>query len=381
MATTRQALESPELFVPNDDSTGTPPDPRDRLSRNLNRSKIPGLDGIRAVSALTVAAAHADREFLPAGFAVVMFFILSGLLITWLLVREGDRCGSVNLRAFYIRRAFRLLPPLASLIVFTAIFKLPPASTTGLVTAALYCVNYFVAFGGHPFGIGHTWSLAIEEHFYLIWPAVFRRCRERGLLLKGLVAVAIVSALARLALAYGFSQVYAHNATETNATAIAVGCALAVCIRRSPRRLPRFLFHQWLVAPCLIAVAALAQIPKATPAPWATPAVVPLLAIILIQSIAFEWRVLENPAAYFLGRISYSIYLWHLVAIQVAASLLKASPAVLRPALPFYVLISVLLATASHYLIERPAQALGRRLAGAGGQDVGTGMAQPAATC
>jgi hypothetical protein len=156
MATARPLLKSPELCVPNDDSIGTPLDPRDRLARNLNRSKIPGLDGIRAVSALTVAAAHANREFLPAGFAVVMFFILSGLLITWLLLREGDRTGSVNLRAFYIRRAFRLLPPLASLIVCTSIFKRPPASTAGLVTAALYCVNYFVAFGGQPLGIGHT---------------------------------------------------------------------------------------------------------------------------------------------------------------------------------------------------------------------------------
>jgi peptidoglycan/LPS O-acetylase OafA/YrhL len=363
MATARPRLESPELGVPNDDSIATPLDPRDRLARNLNRQKIPGLDGIRAVSALTVAAAHANREFLPAGFAVVMFFILSGLLITWLLLREGDRSGSVNLRAFYIRRAFRLLPPLATLIVVTAIFKRPPASTTGLVTAALYCVNYFVAFGGQPLGIGHTWSLAIEEHFYLIWPAVFRRWSESRLLLKGLVVVAIVSALARLAVGYGFSELYAYNATETNATAIAVGCALAVCIRRSPRRLPKFLFHQWLVAPCIVAVVGLAQIPKAIPTPWATPVAVPLLAIVLIQSIAFEWRILENSVAYFLGRISYSIYLWHLVAIQVAALLLKASPVVLRPALLFYVMISILLATASYYLIERPAQALGRRLA------------------
>ena len=250
MATARPPLESPELCVPNALSIATPPDPRDRLARNLNRSKIPGLDGIRAVSALTVAAAHANREFLPAGFAVVMFFILSGLLITWLLLREGDRSGSVNLRAFYIRRAFRLLPPLASLIVFTAVFKRPPASTAGLVTAALYCVNYFVAFGGQPLGIGHTWSLAIEEHFYLIWPAVFRRWSESGMLLKGLVVVAIVSAFARLALAYGFSELYAHNATETNATAIAVGCALAVCIRRSPRQHRQAVATAPLGAPC-----------------------------------------------------------------------------------------------------------------------------------
>jgi peptidoglycan/LPS O-acetylase OafA/YrhL len=148
-------------------------------------------------------------------------------------------------------------------------------------------------------------------------------------------------------LAYGFSELYAYNATETNATAIAVGCALAVCIRRSPRRLPKFLFHQWLVAPCVVAVVGLAQIPKAIPTPWGTPVVVPLLAVVLIQAITFEWRVLENRVAYFLGRISYSIYLWHLVAIQVTALLLNASPVALRPALPFYVLVSVVFAAAS----------------------------------
>src|SRR5438045_7133904 len=93
-------------------------DPRDRLIENLQRRVIPGLDGIRGIAALSVVMFHGVSGRFPGAHAVNMFFVLSGMLITWLLLNEEDRDGKVNLRAFYWRRAFRLFPAVGGLILW-----------------------------------------------------------------------------------------------------------------------------------------------------------------------------------------------------------------------------------------------------------------------
>jgi peptidoglycan/LPS O-acetylase OafA/YrhL len=98
------------------------------LFANLHRRKIPALDGIRGVAALTVVAFHAVSRRAPGGYAVLMFFILSGLLITWLLLTERQKTGSIDLPAFYLRRAFRLFPPLFVLLLWEAATRFPPST-------------------------------------------------------------------------------------------------------------------------------------------------------------------------------------------------------------------------------------------------------------
>jgi peptidoglycan/LPS O-acetylase OafA/YrhL len=333
-------------------------DPRERLFANLNRPTIPGLDGVRACAALTVVISHAVTPRAPGQLAVQAFFVLSGLLITWLLLAERFRTGSINLRSFYTRRAFRLLPPLFVLLIWEVlVMRVPASSHGGLVAAGLYVANYYSAFGHDLAEVGHTWSLAIEEHFYLVWPLVIRSVAS--IRLEVVFIAAALSAIWKVNLWYGANaHAYAWNATETNATALLYGCGLAVWVARSHWTIPRFVFQPWLAAASLIAVLALGQTTGDTFF-WAYFAATPLLCVILLQAVTYEWRVLENPVARYLGKISYSIYLWHLVAMTIV----RATGLRYWPYRICMMALVLVMASASHCLIEQPCIKFGRKLA------------------
>src|SRR4051794_36677121 len=142
----------------------------------------PALDGVRAFAVLGVIATHAGFSHLRAGgFGVYVFFVLSGYLITHLLATEREATGRLSLRRFYARRALRLLPALALLLIASAVWALadggPTAERTlrGIPFVALYVGNWANAAspigGDYDLGLlGHTWSLSVEEQFYLLWP-------------------------------------------------------------------------------------------------------------------------------------------------------------------------------------------------------------------
>ncbi len=170
---------------------------------------MPGLDGLRALAVVAVLLYHAGLPWIPGGFlGVEVFFVLSGYLITALLLAEWRARGYVSLRAFWLRRARRLLPALYLLIFATlafAVFFLP-GEVVGLRADALaafgYVTNWYLVLGqesyfeavGRPSLLKHLWSLAVEEQFYLFWPLVFwvgisfgaTRWRRRRLLLVAL---------------------------------------------------------------------------------------------------------------------------------------------------------------------------------------------------
>jgi len=179
---------------------------------------IPSLDGIRALSVLAVIIYHANKLWLPGGFlGVEVFFVISGYLITLLLLVENERNGSVNLGQFWMRRARRLLPALwvllIGVIVFASLFKREMLGTLrgDVIAAVLYGFNWFQIWGGTSYftsfefvPLRHLWSLAVEEQFYLVWPLVMlivtklgkRKLPGVGLLFFGLsVAVAIYMAV------------------------------------------------------------------------------------------------------------------------------------------------------------------------------------------
>jgi len=150
---------------------------------------IPSLDGIRAVAVSLVFFAHAGLEHVvPGGLGVTIFFVLSGFLITTLMRIEHARSGRIHFGGFYLRRLLRLMPPL--FIVVAAAAALSAAALIdggftfgGLLSALFYLGNYHVIahdFHGMPAGIGVVWSLAIEEHYYLLFPPLAASARRAG---------------------------------------------------------------------------------------------------------------------------------------------------------------------------------------------------------
>src|SRR5829696_74660 len=213
-------------------------------------SYSPGLDGLRAIAVVAVLLYHADLSWIPGGFlGVEVFFVISGYLITALLLAEWHQKGTINLKDFWLRRARRLLPALYVLLVVTLTYAVVflPGEVAGLraeVLAAVgYVTNWYLIFGqqsyfesvGRPSVLQHLWSLAVEEQFYLVWPivlAVGLGLGATGLRRRRLLTVALVGAAASavmMALMYtpGVDPSRVYFGTDTRATGLLCGAALA----------------------------------------------------------------------------------------------------------------------------------------------------------
>ena len=340
-----------------------------QLDSKLSHSHIPALDGLRAVAVFLVIVSHFGFEVVPGAHGVMIFFVLSGLLITWLLLKENERYGTVSLAGFYKRRTLRIFPAfyvywliLVSVLVATGRSVLWPHAWSAL----FYTSNYYSAINGDPSnGFSHTWSLAIEEQFYLLWPFVFLllrgNIRRMTAFLVGLIAAVWVY---RAVLCFGFhvDQAYIYAAFDTRLDELMVGCLLAVLLKRQA------LSSLWR------AISANALLPFITIALLAMSiyagglyvdryrdvfgfTIEPLLvAILVVQLIAFSstrlWGWTGWGVVRFLGRISYSLYLYQQLTLHASRKALAAYPVILQ--LAGAILITIILATLSHYLIERP---------------------------
>jgi peptidoglycan/LPS O-acetylase OafA/YrhL len=217
---------------------------------------VPGLDGIRAVAVLGVLAFHGGVSWAGGGLlGVDIFFVLSGFLITSLLVGEWSSSGKVRFLRFYERRARRLLPALFLTMLLVAAyahwFALPSTLSTlrGDALATLAYVanwrfvltgqNYFIRFGP-PSPLLHTWSLAVEEQFYLVWPAlalfVLRRRGRRGLAVVATLGIVLSAAVTTLLLHHGVSVTRLYYGTDTRVQEVMAGALLAVAIPRIAHR-------------------------------------------------------------------------------------------------------------------------------------------------
>jgi peptidoglycan/LPS O-acetylase OafA/YrhL len=334
----------------------------------------PALDGLRAIAVAAVVVNHLRPHALPGGWlGVDIFFVLSGYLITTLLLREHHGRGRLDLRHFYSRRARRLLPALFLLLAAVAIvarFSPDEPGFTGLrgdgFAALGYVANwrfiatgasYFDAFAPSP--LRHLWSLAVEEQFYLLWPLVLIVVlRRHGARAVGITAVALALASSvAMAVLYGngahVSRIY--FGTDTHVHSVLIGCALAA-IGPAQRR--------WRGAgvAALVAVAgigvAFARLSGTGPFAYRGGIVaVSLLTAVVIAAAttpsgagvvgrAFSWRPLCA-----LGLISYGVYLWHWPIIEyVDADRTGVSGAWL---IAIQVGLTLLIATASFLLLER----------------------------
>ena len=360
-------------------------------SVTLPPRQVPALDGFRALSILLVVASHAGLDrVVPGGLGVTVFFVVSGFLIGWQLSAEAERTGGVDLRGFYLRRVFRLVPALAAYCALCVVVLLllgQPVPGARLAAALLYVSNYLVIFGtgaaDDPFAI--TWSLAIEEHFYLVFPFLVLLCARRPgrLLPLGLLAMAAALAwrtvlvracggpvtppwsLCGVDMAHGVAGIQRiYYATDTRFDAMAAGVAAVVAARR--RLLPRWLFGRATLpaAGLLLLGTLLARDPAYRDTLRYTLQELCIAAMLLAVSFGPDTalnRVLASRPLVGLGRLSYSLYLYHWgVALLLAGAV--GPVGVERPALlAAYLVASLLLAAGSFRFVEQPFLRLRRR--------------------
>ena len=346
------------------------------LAEGLKRSQLPALDGIRAIAAFLVVISHAGYAWVPAGLGVLAFFVLSGFLITWLLLKEDAKYGEVSLRLFYARRALRIFPAFYvywALVVGSRLLLDRPLIWTQAIASFFYVTNYYQAINGDPnTSLSHTWSLGIEEQFYFLWPLTFLLLRKTPVrMARALLAAVGVVWVHRIVLhAAGVNQAYVYEAFDCRADHLAIGCLLAVALWNGwfPC-LWRWLCSRatlaWVSVALLVASTAIA-LRIGTPYRDTTGFIIEpvLVAIFIAQSIALStttqvWNWLNAGWVRFLGRISYSTYLYQQLVPNYVEKL--HAPAVVE--LLLVIAIVIALASASYYLIERPFLRIKDRLA------------------
>lgn len=203
---------------------------------------IPSLDGIRGVAALMVFLSHAALpRLIPGGFGVTIFFFLSGFLITTLLRREHESTGDISLKNFYLRRVYRILPPMYIVLAIAVVLDLvgvyqSEMSLRGVLAQVAHMTNYYLVYFGQSGvapGTSIMWSLAVEEHFYLLFPLalglMYRRFDSRriaGILLA--VCGLVLLWRAYLIFVAGADHNHTYLATDTRLDSLLYGCILGV---------------------------------------------------------------------------------------------------------------------------------------------------------
>lgn len=291
------------------------------------QNRLPSLDGLRAFSIMLVCVGHiagtvgAPDFLLPlhnlGNFGVKIFFVISGFLITYLLLIEREKTGEINLKEFYIRRTFRLFPAF-----YFFVFCMAAAHYMGLIKlwtgdlfhAATYTMNYH---HDRNWWLNHTWSLAVEEQFYLLWPLLLLLIGKLNARTVAILVIYIVP-LIRALMWYGFEASPSAMTREFQAVAdaLATGCVLAY-LYKSNTEIPRWFTSLWfyLVPMCMFIIPALLS--------KFHPPIFYILgqSIINICAAALIWRfitvrkglpfkLLNWAPVVWIGTLSYSLYLW-----------------------------------------------------------------------
>ncbi len=317
--------------------------------------QIPTLDGWRGIAILMVLADHATiaalqrypHPWMRIGLhGVTLFFVLSGFLITSNLL-----AGPIDLKKFYIRRFFRLMPTAWTFLAALLLLNLSGIHCTSW-REIRGCLFFYRNFQGNLGTAGHFWSLSIEEQFYLVWPALLllfgvRRCR--WIALAGAASVAAY----RFAFWRHYEQGLLYTRTEVRADALLLGCMFAL-LRNDPAI--REKLNRWselLAVPAagafLIAIATSYTLQPL----WESAAVGALLIFTSLHPAALVSRLLEWKPLAWLGTLSYTIYIWQEPFTVFHGKWLFVAGGFIFPA---FVL-------ASHFLVERPMRKFGRRIA------------------
>jgi peptidoglycan/LPS O-acetylase OafA/YrhL len=309
-------------------------------------NRIPSLDGLRAISISLVVVGHwaelryhSDVAGAFANLGVRIFFVISGYLITTLLLKQHDKTCTIRLGEFYIRRAYRILPAaMAFMLPVFAIFW-RQLHWYHALAALLYLANFDYA---HPWFLGHLWSLSVEEQFYFLWPGALKKWyRHRVAILLVVVAIA---PLYRTACHVLRLHGKADETFPAVADVLAIGCLLAILQARLPRikaagaglmlfavsLVPLYLgvLHFHITALLLFVL-------------W--PLMHASIAGLLLHVVQTPYRILNANPVVWLGKISYSLYLWQQLFMFGE-----------HPKPWYFAIFAMLLASASYYLVEQP---------------------------
>ncbi|WP_166784097.1 acyltransferase family protein [Cryobacterium suzukii] len=349
--------------------------------------RLAGLDGLRALAVIAVAIYHFFPATLPGGFiGVDVFFVISGFLITGLLVSEHTRTGRISLRRFWQRRARRLVPPLIPVVLFscTIAFLIGGDVLVGLgaqlVGATTFGYNWVSIAGdasyfsaNQPPLLRNLWSLAVEEQFYLVWPLLLlavlliRRARLR----LALVTTLFVASALWMGLLYqpGADPTRVYYGSDTHSFGLFAGAALALLLRRPSgqrNELPRL--RPWLGGAAVLAIVAFALwLPEDGTATYRGG----LVAVSLATAVAI-WagvrggqfgRLLDAAPLRYLGERSYGIYLWHWPVLVLVQLLWPASSPAgsLLPIGLVSTVITLAMAGMSYRWLELPIRRVGVR--------------------
>jgi peptidoglycan/LPS O-acetylase OafA/YrhL len=351
------------------------------MSNSTAGSRIPSLDGIRAISILMVLYGHASstRDFPVsivgkyggwfgdvAHLGVLVFFVISGFLITSLLMREREMTGTISLKRFYLRRVLRIFPAFYAFILALAIAVwLGAIHLTGrdFAFALTYTVNYVPH---PPWPTGHLWSLSVEEQFYLLWPLALLALRERRALILAVAAI-FAGPLVRVATREWIFHVDPHalgdmtNSFPAMFDYLATGCALALL---RPWLLTRTWYlrltaSRWLVLAIPLALLINRMGNHTTAILLGSPVMNVCIALLIESSTrhagSLAGRFLNWKPIVFFGVLSYSLYLWQQLFLDHQSR-------VWVDAFPQNLVFALLAALASWFLIERPFLRLRRRL-------------------
>lgn len=327
----------------------------------------PALDGIRAIAVLMVMCFHAMVPRTWGGYlGVDVFFVLSGFLITSLLMAEADRTGTIHFTQFYKRRLLRLTPPLILMLIaylMLAPIAWPNVSLRTNIRDALIALFYFSdyanAFWSIPVNLRHTWSLAVEEHFYLLWPAVMLlllrlpSTRHRAAVLAGMY---LLFTLWRIA--WDLHGAHSYDITyyrfDTRLSGLTVGALLAFVLQRKPTSNSQVdidslaLISFLVLALCTWRFTTGSQVAMTIGITCVELASLLLIYISVRGRRGLVFRLLSNPPIVFIGRMSYGLYLWHYPIFHFMWDHFRW-----YVTLPAGGAIALLLSVISYYTVER----------------------------
>ncbi len=356
------------------------------LSQALSGPRIAGLDFLRALAVFAVLLDHSGLQYsrfpymLNGAMGVQLFFVLSGFLITWLLLGEFERHGRIDFKAFYIRRFARLMPIFYVYVLLgTAVLLIAGKQVPwGAVFSSLfYGLNYYQALtGGQAHFLSHCWSLAVEEQFYFLWPLALALMLRKGMRLdKALVAlIAGVWVYRAGAQLLGLaSDDYIYRALEMRADHLLIGCLLAVLLKQARCRAWFEQVHAktpWVIFILLAILSISGTHNQNLDYRYALGYMIePIVAALLLPLIVLSAhgnasplaRLCNAPLVLKVGQASYGIYLLHQLVLHPVSMRLNALTH--SPVLTFAI-IAVLLAVVAHLSYTYFEMPIRRRLHG-----------------
>lgn len=340
---------------------------------------LSSLDGARAISIGWVMFAHLGfGKFSPAGLGVNIFFFISGFLITLLLIKEYQNTEKVNLKNFYIRRALRLLPPLFFLLIVTgAVSPLTHFYLTfknQISPAIFYYQNYYNCFHDDKSPLSSLWSLAVEEHFYLFFPLLFTIFFKspKKILITTLIII-IFSNIDRIAVSAInhqdlFAKKYTYYATDARLDSIMIGCLTSLLIFfMKDGSYVKFVSPYWMF---FLALALLLSATIVFRGDFFRQTLCYSLQSISLMVIvpAFIYgdkykllnKILSSRLLVWIGKLSYSLYLFHILVFDFVKSNLRMTEGTL-PYCATALLASFGIASFSYYFVEKPIMKLRTR--------------------